>query len=169
MGISPPCCVPQVDSIMIIRTLSMSHIITLTLPFTTRLRSSPNTSVLSYSFTFGYIDLRWPSPPSIGIFLKKIKIIPKTVIPLKGHRLESRLRIFWKFALLPFCSVASFCWKSRGSRKMLLLLQFLRYRDAVCSILRTTKLPTKSWKLNFKFFLQIFLVALKMKRLNPLI
>ena len=40
------------------------------------------------------------------------------------------------------------------SRKMLLLLQFLRYRDAVCGILRTTKLATKIWEQNFEFLLQ---------------
>ena len=77
------------------------------------------------------------TPPTyIGIF-KKIKIIPKT-----GHRLESRLRIFWKFPLLPVRSVASFCENIRGSRKFYLLLQFSRYRDAVCGIIRTTKLAT---------------------------
>ena len=34
---------------------------------------------------------------------------------------------------------------------MLLLLQFLRYRDAVCGILRTTKLATKIWEQIFEF------------------
>ena len=47
------------------------------------------------------------------------------------------------------CSVASFCENIRGSRKFYLLLQFLRYWDAVCGILRTTKLATKRWKQNF--------------------
>ena len=37
------------------------------------------------------------------------------------------------------------------SRKMLLLLQFLRYQNAVCGILRTTKLATKCWEKIFEF------------------
>ena len=42
---------------------------------------------------------------------------------------------------------------------MLLLLQFLRYRDAVGGIIRTTKLATKRWKQNFEFLPQKFFRA----------
>ena len=40
---------------------------------------------------------------------------------------------------------------------MLLLLQFLRYRDTVCGIICATRLATKHWKRNFEFLPQIFL------------
>ena len=79
--------------------------------------------------------------------------------------MESRLRIFWKFALLPVCSVASFCWKSRGSRKFYLLLQFLRYRHAVCGIIRTTKLATNCRKRNFEFLPQKFFRAFQSQKI----
>ena len=42
---------------------------------------------------------------------------------------------------------------------MLLLLQFLRYRDAVCGILRTTKLATKRWEQMSEFLPQNFFRA----------
>ena len=66
----------------------------------------------------------------------------------------SRLRIFWKCTLLPVCSVASFCENFRGSRKIYLLLQFSRYRDAVCGFIQTTKFATKCWKQNFEYLPQ---------------
>ena len=49
---------------------------------------------------------------------------------------------------------------------MLLLLQFLRYRDAVCGILRTTKLATKRWEQIFEFSPQNFLEPPKVKKKN---
>ena len=48
------------------------------------------------------------------------------------------------------CSVASFCENIRGSRKFYLLLQFLRYRDAVCGILLNTKLRKNKWEQSFE-------------------
>ena len=42
---------------------------------------------------------------------------------------------------------------------MLLLLQFSRYRDAVCGILRTTKLTTKIWEQIFEFLPSKFFIA----------
>ena len=42
---------------------------------------------------------------------------------------------------------------------MLLLLQFSRYRHAVCGILRTTKLATKRWRQIFEFLPKKFFRA----------
>ena len=75
----------------------------------------------------------------------------------------------WFYAIFSDFMTFSHFFAVLYSRKLQLHLQFLWYWNAVCSIIRTLKLPTKSGNLNFIFLPQKFLVAWKLKRLNPLI
>ena len=119
-----------------------------TVPFLFACGRANNMSILSifknFSPYFLPLSLSNPPPLTSKIFFKFRKT-QNDLYPHQWHLLEGRLRIFWKLTLLPVCSVASFCWKSRGLREIYLLLQFSRYRHAVCGILLTTKLSTNGW------------------------
>ena len=73
--------------------------------------------------------------------------------------IEGSIKDILKIDTVASLQCCHFCWKSRGSRTMLLLLQFSRYRDAVCGIIRTTKLAKICRKRNFEFLPQIFFRA----------
>ena len=78
-------------------------------------------------YFFGF--LRWPHPPIRMNFSKKKNWNNrKKLYPFQRHRLERRLRIFWKFALFIVCSVVGFCLNFWGLREIYLIPQFLRYQ-----------------------------------------
>ena len=103
-----------------------------------------------------------PIDPQTYIFTSENMNILNRLLGSSGFRWKPTGDLFIN-CRLPVCSVACFCWKSKGLREIYLLLQFLRYRHAVCSILLTTKMSTNCWNRFLNFCLKNFLRLFKVK------
>ena len=102
-------------------------------------------------------------------YLRSLKMLPIDFSSQKTYRakflghFDSQFRIYGHFQVFSKKfqrSIFRFrVFAVPVSRNFYLLLQFSRYRDAVCGIIRTTKLATKHRKRNFEFLPQKFFRA----------